>query len=151
MPEGSVGTISPNVPETHVSLVKRLMFDGFSGGHLDVVEDVFHPDIEFNSPGLAPGIEGIKAIVAKNNAAMKPWQFHIEDMISDGAKTAVRWHATGMHTGSFMGEEPTGNEVTLRGQVVYEIEDGKIIRNWMMDDKLGFLMQLGLVSPPKPK
>lgn len=151
MPEGTIGTISPNVPDEHLSLVKRLMFEGFSGGVLDVVEEVFHPEIEFSSPGMEPGIEGIKAIVAKNNAALKPWQFHIDDMISDGNKTVVRWHAEGEHVGSFMGEVPTGKKVRLQGHVMYEIENDRIVRNWMMDDKLGFLMQLGVLSPPKPK
>ena len=149
MPEGTIGTISPNSPENYVRLVKRLFFDGFSGGHLEVVEEVFSPDTEFNAPGAPPGIEGIKAMVKKNNSAMSDWQFHIDDMISDGDKTAVRWHATGNHTGSFMGEEPTGKAVILNGLVIYQIENNRIVRNWLMGDNLGFLNQLGLVALPK--
>lgn len=133
-------------PEDYRNLVEKLFFQGFSGGNLAVVEEVFSPDIHFEDPMFPEGIEGIKALVAKNNAAMSDWTFAIEDMLCDGDKTAVRWMATGIHTGSFMGEPPTGNQVALKGIVVYQIEGNRITRDWLMSDNLGFLTQIGILA-----
>ena len=50
--------------------MRRLFDEGFSGGDLAVVEEIFSPDIKLVGPNLPSGIEGIKAIVRKNNEAL---------------------------------------------------------------------------------
>ena len=87
----------------------------------------------------------MKALVKKNNDAMSEWQFTIEDMLFDGDKTAVRWSATGIHTGSLMGEEPTGNRINFRGTCIYHIQNKKIITDWHVADNLGLLTQIGVL------
>ena len=67
----------------------------------------------------------------------------------DGEKAAVRWRANGVHTGSFMHEKPTGNQVELKGIVIYEIRNQKITRDWLMSDNMGFLTQIGILSHEK--
>lgn len=136
-------------PQEYRALVEKLFFEGFSGGNLQIVEEVFSPDIHFQDPVFPDGIEGIKALAAKNNRAMSDWAFIIKDMLCDSAKTAVRWSASGRHTGSFMGEEPTGNTVELNGIVIYEIHDNQITHDWLMSDNLGFLTQIGVLSHSK--
>jgi len=131
------------------ALVEKLLYSGFSGGNMEVIEQVFSPDIRFEDPMFPPGLEGIKALVKKNNDAMSNWQFAIEDMFCDENKAAVRWTANGIHTGSFMHEEPTGSPVELKGIVIYEIQGQKIMRDWLMSDNLGFLTQIGILSHEK--
>lgn len=131
------------------ALVEKLLYKGFSGGNMEVIEQVFSADIEFEDPMFPPGLEGIKALVKKNNDAMSNWQFAIDDMLCDGDKAAVRWTANGIHTGSFMHEEPTGESVQLKGIVIYEIQDQKIMRDWLMSDNLGFLTQIGVLAHEK--
>jgi predicted ester cyclase len=128
------------------ALVEKLLYKGFSGGNMEVIEQVFSADIQFDDPMFPPGLEGIKSLVKKNNDAMSNWQFTIDDMLCDGDKTAVRWTANGIHTGSFMHEQPTGEPVQLKGIVIYEIQDQKIMRDWLMSDNLGFLTQIGVLS-----
>lgn len=131
------------------NLVERLLYKGFSGGNMEVIEDIFSADIHFEDPMFPSGIEGIKALVKKNNSAMSNWKFVIDDMFCAREKAAVRWRATGVHTGSFMHEKPTGNPVELKGIVIYEIRNQKITRDWLMSDNLGFLTQIGVLSHEK--
>lgn len=131
------------------ALVEKLLYKGFSGGNLEVIEQVFSADIKFEDPMFPPGLEGIKALVKKNNDAMSDWKFSIDDMLCDGDKAAVRWTANGIHTGPFMHEEPTGESVQLKGIVIYEIQNQKIMRDWLMSDNLGFLTQIGVLSHEK--
>lgn len=134
-------------PEENRLLLEKLFYKGFSGGDLNVVEEVFHKDIHFVDPMFPDGLEGIKALVKKNNDAMSNWTFTIEDMLCDGDKAAVRWSATGIHTGSFMGEPPTGNTINFHGTGVYQIEQNKVVSDWLVSDNLGFLIQIGVLSP----
>ena len=133
-------------PAANKALLEKLFFEGFSGGNLTVVEEVFHKDINFVDPMFPNGLDGIKALVKKNNEAMSEWQFTIEDMVCDGDKVALRWSATGIHTGSFMGETPTGNRVNHKGTGIYEIIDNKVVSDWLISDNLGFVTQIGVLS-----
>jgi len=127
-------------------LVEKLLYEGFSGGNMRVIEEVFSPNIHFEDPMFPPGLDGIKALVKKNNQAMSNWTFSIKDMFCDEEKVAVRWTANGVHTGSFMHEKPSGNPVELKGIVIYQVVDQKITRDWLMSDNLGFLTQIGVLS-----
>ena len=144
---GSNSTTSAEQLETNKALVRRLLLEGFSGGHIDVIEEVMSPDIELHDDNLPPGIEGVKAIVRKNNAAFDDWSFTIHDELAVDNKVVVRWTATGIHANAFMGEEPTGKEVRLNGIAIFEIAAGKIVSDWVVPDNLQFLIQLGVIPP----
>ena len=134
-------------PQTNEELVRRLFREGFSGGDLKVVEEIFSPDIELVDPNLPPGIEGIKAIVRKNNETFEDWAFELHDVLAVDDKVVVRWTGSGIHTKSFMQETPTNKRVSLNGLSIYQIRDGRIITDWVIPDNLQFLMQLGVIKP----
>ena len=127
-------------------LVSRLILECFSGGHLHVIDEIVSPEFEFHYPNMPSGIEGLKAIVQKNNDSFKDWSFKIYDLLAEGDKVVSRWSATGIHEKSFLGEPPTGNKVKLKGISIYQIQDGKIIKDWVEPDNLDFLTQLGILE-----
>ena len=139
-------TVQP-VEELNKRVVRKLFMEGFSGGDLKVIEEVMSPDIELHDPNLPPGIEGVKAIVRKNNEAFDDWTFTMDDVIAVKDKVVIRWAATGIHAGSFKGETPTGKEVRLHGIAIYRLQDGVIVEDWVVPDNLQFLMQLGVIPP----
>lgn len=136
--------------EKNIALIKHLFLDGFSGGHMDVIDEVFHPEFELEHPSLPPGIEGVKTIVKMNNDAFEGWHFTIHDLICEGDKVVARYTATGIHRNSFMNETPTGKEVQLNGISIYKIKDNQIIKDWYAPDELNFLIQLGIIPPVTP-
>ncbi|MGE0484989.1 MAG: ester cyclase [Gammaproteobacteria bacterium] len=129
------------------ALVRRLFTEGFSGGNLAVVEEIFSPDIKLVDPNLPPGIEGVKAIVKKNNETFDDWSFTLHDVLAVDDKVVVRWTGSGIHAHSFMNEAPTGKRVELNGLSIYQIADGRIVTDWVIPDNLQFLMQLGVIPP----
>ena len=133
--------------EKNVSIVRRLFLDGFSGGNLDVIDDVMSPDIDLQDPNLPPGIEGIKAIVKKNNDAFENWHFTLHDVLAVDDKVVVRWTGSGIHVNSFMGETPTNKTVQLNGIGIYQVLDDKIVTDWVVPDNINFLRQLGVIPP----
>lgn len=143
---------SENLPMTNdlaanTDVVRRLFLECFSGGNLDVLDEIIAPDFVFEYPNLPSGKEGLKAIVQKNNESFADWQFTLHDEISQGDRVVVRWSASGTHVGSFLGETPTGKTVELKGISIYEVRDGLLQKDWVEPDNLDFLGQLGLLPP----
>lgn len=71
----------------------------------------------------------------------------LEDLMAEGNQVIVRWSWKGTNTGSFRGLPASGKEVTDSAIPIYQFSGNKIIKAWIESDKLGFLQQIGLVSP----
>jgi predicted ester cyclase len=129
--------------ERNKEVVRRLFMECFSGAHFELLDDLLSPDFEFEYPNVPPGIEGLKAIVKKNNETFENWQPKVHELLAEDDKVVARWSCTGIHTKSFLGEAPTGKEVKLKGIAIYTLKDGKVCNDWVESDNLGFLTQLG--------
>ena len=127
-------------------LVSRLILECFSGGHLHVIDEIVSPEFEFHYPNMPSGIEGLKAIVRKNNDTFKDWSFKIHQLLAEGDRVVAQWSATGIHAKSFLGEPPTQKKVKLKGISIYQIKDCKIYKDWVEPDNLDFLTQLGILD-----
>jgi predicted ester cyclase len=57
-------------------------------------------------------------------------QMRVEAVLGDETEAAVRWVATGTHTGSGMGLKPTGKRVTINGMSWLRVENGVIMEGW---------------------
>lgn len=133
--------------DVQTDVMDKLFFEGFSGGNMEVIDEVFHPDFELNHPSLPPGIEGVKTIVRMNNHAFDGWHFTVHDLICDGDKVVARYTGSGVHVKPFMGETPTKKQVKLDGISIFVIHGKQIVKDWYMPDDLGFLIQLGVIPP----
>lgn len=79
-------------------------------------------------------------------AAFPRYEISADDLVAEGNKVAVRVTFRGRHQGPLMGIAPTERQVTQSGLLLYELEDGKIIRHWTAMDRLELLQQLGVAS-----
>jgi len=82
-------------------------------------------------------------------AAFPRYEFSAEDLVAEGNKVAVHATFCGRHRGTLMGIAPTSRQVMQSAVILYELEDGKIVRHWMSVDRLGLLEQLGVAVEPK--
>ena len=136
----------PTQLEQNKALVRRLFLECFSGGHLHVIDEIVSPEFEFFYPNTPPVIEGLKAICRKNNNTFTGWSFELHQLLAEDDRVVAQWSATGIHAKSFLGETPTQNKVKLKGISIYQIKDGKIYKDWVEPDNLGFLTQLGVLE-----
>jgi predicted ester cyclase len=97
-------------------------------------------------PGLPVGPEGTKQAIAMTQAGFPDLHITIEDMIADQDKV-VTWFTThGTQQGALGSIPPTGKQVAVSTIEITRIAGGKIVEDWGLDDRLGMLQQLGLVS-----
>lgn len=139
----------PNAEHT----ARRLIEEGFNRGDLDVVDELVSPDlVEHQSfgPGHAPGAEGVKAVIASLRRAFPDFHLTIDAVAVDGDTVWLRMTGTGTNDGSYMGHPPTGRPIRTDVFDVLRIVDGRMVEHWGVPDRLGALLQLGLVRPPAP-
>src|SRR5690349_17766502 len=51
------------VGDRNKELFRRLLEEGFGGGNVDVVDELFAPDYREHQPGFSPGPEGVKGAI----------------------------------------------------------------------------------------
>jgi predicted ester cyclase len=139
------------VPENPETAVRRLIEEGFNQGNLGVVDDLTSPDLREHQnfgPGHAAGAAGVRAVVESLRRAFPDFRLTIEDSVAEGGTVWLRMVATGTHDGPFMGHAPTGRPIRVDVFDVIRIEDGRMVEHWGVPDRLGALLQLGLLSPP---
>jgi steroid delta-isomerase-like uncharacterized protein len=69
-------------------------------------------------------------------------QAHIEDIVADGDKVAVRVRFRGTHSGEFLGIPATGRTVEYVSHEFYRVADGLIAEEWICSDMATLLGQL---------
>jgi predicted ester cyclase len=95
------------------------------------------------------GLKELKQYVSSVYEAFPDSHRTIDDIIVEGDKAAVRFTATGTHTGAFMGIPPTNKKITYWAIEINRFSGGKLVETWGRLDTLGLMQQLGVVPTPK--
>jgi predicted ester cyclase len=129
--------------------VARAVFDAWSTGELErldelVVADVVHHDPY--DPNGADGLAGMKRTIERNRAAFADMRLTVEDQVAEGDRVVTRWRGEMTHTGDLGGVAATGRRVTTTGNTIDRFEDGKIVEAWRSTDTLGLLRGIGALE-----
>jgi len=96
---------------------------------------------------LLAGGEGhtpeVVELMNKFHSGFSGLHYIVDDRVVQEDKVAVRWTATGVHTGEFFGVAPTGVSVTVSGNDIFRLVDGRFAESWVGSDLLGLFHQLG--------
>ncbi|MCH8296639.1 MAG: ester cyclase [Chloroflexi bacterium] len=111
----------------------RSYFERFANfGDMAAADAIFAPDVQFNYPlGGLSGVDAVKRYIQVVRTAFPDVRFTVEDLFGEGERIAARWSMIGTQTGEFGGKPPTGKQVTLPGNTVFHIHDGKIQEIWI--------------------
>lgn len=99
-------------------------------------------------PGQPPGLAGARQKWTMWGDACPDLRVSIEDLFAEGDQVAVRWRATGTHTGTLLGIPPSGKRFQFDGMSIFRIDDAKVAEQWEAWDRFDLLQQLGAVSSP---
>ena len=130
--------------EQNKAVVRRFMMEALTGRNLDVADEVLAPDY-FNFMTGA-NLAAFKGMLAGMSAALTNVRFEIDDLVAEGDSVVARWRMEATHTGSLMGESPTGKTISSRGLTYYRLVNGQIVE----DDPLSspdLLQALGIQLP----
>ncbi len=133
------------------AIMQRYFAEAWSQGDLAVLDEIVSPTyINHNPavPGLPPGPEGLKPIVAAFRQAFPDLQYTVEQLIAEGDLVVTRWTLRGTHLGEFMGIPATAKSINVTGMQVERIINQKITEHWRQSDDLGLMQQLGILPVP---
>jgi steroid delta-isomerase-like uncharacterized protein len=98
--------------------------------------------------GLMRGREELRDFSASMFAAIPDARTTVTRLVAGEQSCAVEWRLEGTFDGApYMGIEPTGKHVELRGLDLLELEDGELVSNTAYFDGAGFARQIGLLPP----
>jgi predicted ester cyclase len=95
---------------------------------------------------LPPGREGLKQFRRMVDTAFPDFEAALQDIVAEDDRVAARVRIQGHHRGLFAGIAPTGWLVTIEMFEIVRVEHGKIAERWVMRDRLGEMLQMGVVS-----
>jgi steroid delta-isomerase-like uncharacterized protein len=98
--------------------------------------------------GLMRGREELRDSFASVFAALPDARTTVTRLVAGEQSCAVEWRLEGTFDGApYMGIEPTGKHVELRGLDLLELEDGELVSNTAYFDGAGFARQIGMLPP----
>jgi steroid delta-isomerase-like uncharacterized protein len=125
-------------------------FEAFIAHDLEALLSNWHPEgiQDWVALGIFRGHDEIRELFTGVFAAMPNGKTTIENTVADERRCVIEWRLRGTHDGApFMGIEPTGREVELRGVDVMEVEDGLVVRNTVYYDGAAYARGVGMLPP----
>jgi len=119
------------------------------------IDELFAPD--GIAHGLSDGQKKLPGPVAFRGFwkrflnAFPDLRIEIDDVITQGDKTALRFHFTGTHRGADLGLTPTGKQVNVTGMSIIRWRDGQIVDGWNEFDVMSLMQQLGAAPQSSPR
>ena len=141
--------------EDNKTLYRRWLMEIWNDGNYDVAPELLAEDLLDHTPmgdDQPKGREGDLWAARMIRAAFPDMRFELVVVLADDEYVSGRWTMTATHTGEFvpMGVPPTGRPVTMGGQEIFRVRDGKLAEVWHVEEEGSMLTQLGLGPPPRP-
>lgn len=130
------------VTDEELGLVERLY--RAVGGEPVLLDDVLTPEWEDIpvAPGQQPGPEALKENIRHFHESFADGRVVLHDIIGSSGRVAVRGALTGVHRGEFLGLEGTGRSSWITVHEFHQIENGRIVRSWHLEDFYGWMQQM---------
>ena len=130
--------------EQNKAIVRRFMLEVLTGRNLGLADEILATNYVNRLTGA--DLAAFKGFLTGMSAALSGVQLEIDDLVAEGDSVVVRWKMGATHSGSLMGESPTGKRISSRGLTYYRLVNGQIVE----DDPLSspdMLQALGIQMP----
>jgi steroid delta-isomerase-like uncharacterized protein len=128
--------------------VARDAFDAVAAHDVERIVSNWSPEgiQDWVALGIFRGHEGLRELFTQVFAATPDLEMIVERIVADDETAAVQWRSVGTFNGApFMGIDPTGGRVELRGVDVMQFEDGLIVRNTVYYDGAAYARGIGML------
>jgi predicted ester cyclase len=130
--------------EQNKEIVRRFVMEALSGRNLSLADEVLAPNYVNRLTGA--DLAAFKGFLTGMSTALGDVRFEIDDLVAEGDAVVARWTMEATHTGSLMGETPTGKRISSRGLTYYRLVNGQIVEDEPMSSP-DLLQALGIQLP----
>lgn len=121
------------------AMVRRMVEAINAGEEYAAVEELFTPRVA----------RRVKRLFAEFRSAFPDWHEEIVELVAEGSTVAGRFRCSGTHLGKFLGEAPTGRRMEVEEVFFLQVQDGRFVDFWGLEDSLGRMRQLGFTLSPR--
>jgi predicted ester cyclase len=115
----------------NAALARRFIDEIWNHKRSEAVREFVDPKAVGHLEGFeVRGPEGLLPAWATLLGAFPDLKVIIQDVVAQGDSVAVRWTASGMHTGPHLGIAPSMKLVAFRGITWLRFSEGKIVEAW---------------------
>jgi predicted ester cyclase len=130
--------------EQNKEVVHQFFMEVLTGRNVGLADEVLASNYVNRMTGS--DLAAVKGMLAVMSTALSDVQYEIDDLVAEGDAVVARWKMEATHTGSLMGETPTGKRVSSRGLTYYRLVDGRIVEADEMSSP-NMLQALGIQMP----
>lgn len=130
--------------EQNKALVRRFITEVLSGHNVGAADEALAPNYVNRMTGA--DIAAFKRFLTGMKSALSDLHFEIDDLVAEGDAVVARWRMEANHTGSLMGESPTGKRISTRGLTYYRLDNGRIVEDEPISTP-DILQTLGIQMP----
>jgi steroid delta-isomerase-like uncharacterized protein len=131
-------------------LVRRFYEEIINNARFEKLGEILSAEIIWHDPllptGEIRGIENFKNALRMFRSAIPDLHITIEDQIQENDKVVTRSTIDGTQRGELMQIPPTGKKMKITGISVMPFEHGRAVEEWIEEDRLGLMRQLGVMS-----
>lgn len=133
----------------HATTARRFIEDILNTGDWSSAGELLSDDMVMHHPSAPEpirGRDGVQGFLAQFRAGMPDLTLDVDDVAGHDERVAIRWNAHGTNTGEMFGIPPTNNRIEIHGISFFRFDQtGKIVEDWVEENTLSVLQQLGVV------
>ena len=126
------------------AVVHRFITEALSGRNVDLADEIVAPNYLNRMTGA--DLAAFKGVLTGMRSVLSNARFDVDDLVAEGDAVVARWKMEATHSGSLMGEVPTGKKISARGLTYYRLKDGKIVEDDPMSTP-DLMQALGIQMP----
>lgn len=132
-------------PEQLKAQTERFIEEVLNNRNLSIIEEFVASEyiLQGSQPPIQ-GPDGYRRFIEGFLVSFPDIHFTLEDFFTTGDKITLRWSMQATQQGEWLGLPPSGKAVTDSGINIQRVnEEGKLVEEWIRNDGLGTLIQLG--------
>jgi predicted ester cyclase len=138
----------------HRAVVERLFDEVWNGRRLELVDELYAPNVVFDYTPYAPVGQGRDAIRQSLQRAWSSFPDYHEELLSltaEGWRVAMHLRITGTQSGQWGPLPPTGKRLEFEEMAILDFDaEGRVVHQRGIVDNLNALRQAGVMPTPRP-
>jgi predicted ester cyclase len=129
--------------EANKAVARRFITEIFGQQNLDAVDELASEDFTPHTWGpTPPGRKALREATERAGKGVSEARFEIHDLIAEGDLVAARLTSSAIHSGEFMGKQPTGKRYSIDEIHIFRVRNGQVTEHWHEFDRPGLERQL---------
>ncbi|MDP4262837.1 MAG: ester cyclase [Bacteroidota bacterium] len=134
-----------------LNVLRQVVEKGFGNADLYIIDQLINDNLVEHQPNLKGGKEAVKKAILNLDKAFSNRLYQLAHYSVNGDIVWVHYKFTAIHTGPYMGHEPTGKDVSADVMDIARIENGQIMEHWGIPDIFSIMKQIGVFKPTPSK